>query len=162
MPEATPNAYLRTKVQTANPSELRLMLLEGSVRFARQGREALEQADHEAAFTGITRCQSILMELINGLRPEHDPSLCEQLSSLYTYLYMQLVRGLRERDLGIMDEVIKLLEYERETWSMVLDKLAEENASAGQLTATPDAAPTIPSGEGTPTDSLVGGSVWKG
>ena len=30
----TSNAYLRTKVMTASPEELRLMLLDGAIRFA--------------------------------------------------------------------------------------------------------------------------------
>ena len=31
------------------------------------------------------------MELINSLRPEHAPELCERLSGLYTFIYVQLV-----------------------------------------------------------------------
>ena len=57
MNAAQPNAYLRTKVLTASPADLRLMLLDGALKFAEQGKVGLENQDHEAAFEGISRCQ---------------------------------------------------------------------------------------------------------
>ena len=126
--EANTKAYLRTKVMTAGPAELRMMLFDGALRFARKGRAGLAEQDFEAAYEGISRCQQILMELINGLRPEQDPVLCERLSGLYTFLYTRLIDGSRQRSPEIVEEVIKLLEYERQTWSMLLEKLAQEKA----------------------------------
>ncbi|MHC5005401.1 MAG: flagellar export chaperone FliS [Planctomycetota bacterium] len=159
MSASTTNPYLRTKVMTASPAELRMMLLEGALKFTRQGRDGLEARDYEAAYNGVSRAQSILMELINGLRPEHDPKLCERISSLYTYLYLQLMRALRERDTTVIDEVLKRLEYERETWAMLLEKLSDENRAAGDLADIPDVpAATDPE---SPPDDLVGGTVWK-
>ena len=118
MSAANPNAYLRTKVLTATPGELRMMLLDGAVKFARQGQDGLSSRDFEAAYNGISRCQAILLELINALDPPHDPELCRRLSSLYTYLYMKLVHASTERDSAAIDEVIKLLDYECETWRL--------------------------------------------
>jgi flagellar protein FliS len=141
-----PNAYLRTKVLTASPGELRLMLLEGAIRFARQGSEGLARRDYEAAYNGISRCQDILLELINALRPEHEPELCKGLSALYSFMYRRLVEGLGERDTAKVDEVIRLLEYERETWVLALQRLAEENG-APPVPPVPPAAP-VPAGDG--------------
>ena len=129
--EANTKAYLRTKVMTAGPAELRMMLFDGALRFARKGRAGLAEQDFEAAYEGISRCQQILMELINGLRPEQDPVLCERLSGLYTFLYTRLIDASRQRSPEIVEEVIKLLEYERQTWSMLLEKLAQEKAGGG-------------------------------
>ena len=67
MSTATPNAYLQTRVLTASPADLRLMLLDGAIKFAGQARTGLEQKDYEATYNGISRCQAILMELINAL-----------------------------------------------------------------------------------------------
>jgi flagellar protein FliS len=124
------NAYLRTKVMTASPAELRLMLFDGAIRFAEQARAAILNKNVEECFNGITRCQNIIMELINGLRPERDPSLCEKLSALYTYMYMRLVKAGTERDASVMDEVLKLLHYERQTWVMLMEQVAAQNAAA--------------------------------
>jgi flagellar protein FliS len=112
---------------TASPAELRLMLFDGAIRFAEQARAALERKDYESCYTGSTRCQAILMELINALKPDHDPELCERLAALYTFMYMQMVKATTERSVGIVDDVLRLLRYERETWVMLMQRLAEES-----------------------------------
>ncbi|MHC4218734.1 MAG: flagellar export chaperone FliS [Planctomycetota bacterium] len=129
--EANTKAYLRTKVMTAGPAELRMMLFDGALKFAEKGRAGLIEQDFETAFEGISRCQQIIMELINGLQPDQDPALCERLSGLYTFMYTRLIDASRERSAEIVAEVIKLLEYERQTWSMLLEKLAAEKSEGG-------------------------------
>lgn len=130
MPDGTPNAYLRTKVMTASPGELRLMLIDGAIKFAEKTRTALDAKDFESVYVGVTRAQKIIMELINSLRPEHDEALCARLSGLYTYMYKRLMEASTERDAAIVDEVLELLRYERQTWSMLLERLASESRSA--------------------------------
>ena len=159
MTTTQPNAYLRTKVMTASPAELRLILLDGALKFAEQGKVGLENQDHEAAFDGLSRCQAILMELINALRPEVEPEMCERLASLYTFLYNRLVTASSERDPAVVEEVLGLLRFEHKTWSMLLKKLAEENAAASRLQSTPNAQPTEPGAARAPNGSLIGGTV---
>ncbi len=155
-----PNAYLRTKVMTAGPAELRLMLFDGALKFAEQGKQGLVDADHEASYEGISRCQAIVMELINSLDPDADPQLCERLRSLYTFMFTTLMEASQQRDPTRVDDVIDLLRYERQTWALLLEKLCDENAAASTLLKTPDASPTIPgSGAAPTTDALIGGSV---
>ena len=149
MSAATPNPYLKTKIMTAGPGELRQMLLDGAVRFAEQARTGLENKDYEAVYNGITRCQNILLELINALKPEENPELCNRLSGLYTFLYKQLMRASSQRDISIMDEVIQLLRYESETWSLAMEKLRNENTQAASNADTIGTAAT--SGQAVPT-----------
>ena len=47
-PQDNANAYLRTQVMSASPAELRMMLLDGAVKFARQGRQGLAEQNHDA------------------------------------------------------------------------------------------------------------------
>ena len=133
--EANTKAYLRTKVMTAGPAELRLMLFDGALKFAEQGRRGLVDTDFEAAYEGISRCQRIILELINGLQPEQDPDLCDRLAGLYTFLYRRLIDAARDRSPEIVEETIKLLEYERQTWLMLIEKMADENPGAGPRAA---------------------------
>jgi flagellar protein FliS len=130
------NAYLRTKVLTASPEELRLMLLDGAIKFAYQGREGLAARNYEASFNGISQCRNIVLELLTTIRPEYDPELCDRVKALYTFFYTELVEASMQKSLPKIDGVIKLLEYERETWVMLMDKLAEERAS-GRLPKGP-------------------------
>ena len=104
------------------------MLLDGALKFLEQGKAGLESKNYEQSYNGITRCQAILMELINGLRPEQEPELCQRLSALYTFMYTRLMTASTDLDPGIAEEVLELLRYERETWTMLMEKLAEESA----------------------------------
>lgn len=147
MPVPTTNPYLRTKVMTASPAELRLMLLDGAIKFLQQGKAGLEAKDYEASYNGISRTQSILMELINALRPEHAKELCTKLSGLYTFMYTRLIAAATDRDPAIAQEVLDLLQYERETWRLVMDQQA-----AAEKTSTP--SPVV-----NDTEEGVGGKV---
>ncbi len=160
MPHVTgANAYLKTKVMTASPLELRQMLIDGAIRFAELARAGLQKKDFEALYTGVTRCQAIVMELISALKPEHNPELCQRLSALYTYMYTRLMKVTSERNIEVLDEVLNLLRYERETWDMAQAKLVEENAAAAKLQDTPHASPPVdPALQPRPTN-LVGASV---
>jgi flagellar protein FliS len=124
------SSYLRTRVMSASPAELRLMLLDGAIKFAGRGRGGLERRDVEAAYDGISRTQQILVELINALQPDQAPDLCQRLQGLYTFMYTRLIEASRERSAAIVDEIIQLLTYERETWDMAMQKLAEEQGTA--------------------------------
>ncbi len=135
----TANAYLRTKVLTASREELRLLLLDGAIKFAQQAREGLASNNHEQAFDGFGQCRDIVMELMNTIRTELAPELGEQVRSLYAFLYGELVAASFDRDIPRLDKAIELIEYERETWVQAMAKLAAERVEQG---AAPTSTPT--------------------
>lgn len=142
---ATANAYLRTKVMTAGPEELRLMLLDGAIKFLRQGREGIDRKDWEAVFDGFSKCRNIVLELLNSMRPDIDPDLCARVTSLYTFLFTQLVEAGFEKDIVKTDKILGMLEYERETWVLAMQRAAEERgqtADAATMAANAPAAST--------------------
>ncbi len=139
--EANPaHAYLRTKVLTASPEELRLMLLDGAIKFARQGREGLAAKDYEASYNGISQSRDIVLELLTTIRPEYDPELCERVKAIYTFLYSEMVSASMEKSVAKLDSVIKLLEFERETWALLIDQLRVERGGPAAPSA-PEAKP---------------------
>ncbi len=119
------NPYLRTKILTASPEELRLMLYEGAIRFCRQAKSALEKSDFEASYNNLVRAQKIVLELSTSLRPEAAPQLCEKLNALYVYIYRRLIDANTDHDVAAVDEAIELIDYERQTWQMLMDKLVQ-------------------------------------
>jgi flagellar protein FliS len=147
----TINPYLRTKILTARPEELRLMLLEGAVKFARQGRDGLAARDYEAVYNGFSRCREILVELLSSIRPDADADLARRVNALYTFIFGQVVQASVEKNLAAADKAIELLEYERETWSMLLERLAAERAAGTAPAATPAAPIDAPKGEPRPS-----------
>lgn len=120
------NQYLRTRVMSASPEELRLMLLEGALKYARLAADGLEKKDYEKVYDGSTRSQAIILELINSLDPKYAPDICDKLTALYSFIYQRLVDGVMKKDASIFQECIRLLDYERETWVMLMEQLARE------------------------------------
>ena len=130
MPIDVNNPYVRTKIMTASREELRLLLIEGCLDFLRSGREAMARKDWEAVYKGFSDAKSILVELMNSLKQDVAPELCTNLRNLYTYMYTTVTEGSFEKDTAKIDEVIRLMEYERETWVMLMEKLRAERGGA--------------------------------
>ena len=135
-------AYLRTRVMSASPEELRLLLLEGAIKFGKQGLEGLVSKDHEAAFTGISQCRNIIFELLTTIRDDIDPSLAANVKGLYTFMYTQSIEASHEKDTSKLTKVIELLEYERETWIMLMERLAGEKVATLGASPHTHAAPS--------------------
>lgn len=123
-------AYLRTRVMTASPEELRLMLIDGGISFARKGCDAVAGKRHEEAYTNLNAAREIVLELLTTIRDEPNPDLAQNVRSLYTFLYTHLIEGSFEKDTSKISKVIELLEYERETWVLLMQKLGEERGAA--------------------------------
>jgi flagellar secretion chaperone FliS len=134
------NAYLRTKVLTASPEELRLILLDGAIKFAQQARDGLVNKDFEQSYNGFTQARAIVTELIVTIRPEFDPEFLGKVRALYAFMFNELVEASRDKDPKRVNGVIQLLQYERETWSLLISKLAEERGARVQNPATDPAA----------------------
>jgi|GEM_PF-436337 len=145
------NAYLRTKVLTAGPEELRLMLLDGAIKFAVQGRDGLLRKDYEASFNGISQCRDIICELMTSIRPEHDPALAERVLSVYSFIFSEITQASMDKDTAKLTKVIELIMYERETWSLLIQKLAEERGSPTRATTGATTGATTAAGSAHPT-----------
>ena len=120
--------YLRTRVMTATPEQLQLMLYDGAVRFTDAARSALARRDLEAVHANVTRAQAIVTELLSGLRPAADPDLCGRLASLYQHVYRQLIRVGFDHDPHAADEALDVLRHQRETWLLLLEQMGREKA----------------------------------
>ena len=122
----TTNEYLKTKVMTAAPEQLTMMLYDGVVKFAEQGREALSNKDYENSYKLLTKAQNIVSEFMTTLKDEVDPELCGKMRALYMFCYERLIMANLKRDLQKLDEAIKILNYMRETWKLLLEKISTE------------------------------------
>jgi flagellar protein FliS len=126
--------YLRTKVFTATPEQLQMMLYDGALRFGEQARVALEQKNYEQSYHMIARVQKIITEMSSSLKHDVAPELCKKLAALYTYAYRKLVEASIEHSMASLDEAITLLRYQRETWALLLDQLGKTKAAAAAST----------------------------
>lgn len=106
------------------------MLYDGAIRFCRQARDAIGRKDIEGSYNLLTRAQNIVLEMQNALRPEVAPEVCEQMSALYGFIYRRLVEANVNKDVKAVDDALRILEYQRETWVMLLEKLSAEDGSS--------------------------------
>ncbi len=106
----TPHAeYLKTRVLTATPGELVVMLYDALFQRIRQASMALEEGAPARVGELLGNAQDILTELMSALRPEHAPELSQNLFELYVFSKRRLLEGFAARDAAILNEVVAVL-----------------------------------------------------
>ncbi|HEX4142700.1 MAG TPA: flagellar export chaperone FliS [Pirellulales bacterium] len=121
--------YLETEVMTASPQRLQLMLIDAAVRSASQARQFLAQQDKQAALAPNLRAQRIMAELLSGLKPEPESQdgLVGRVASVYLFIYRSLIAANAEHSTARLDDALRVLEIERETWRQVCEQLGAEH-----------------------------------
>ena len=132
--------YVKNAVMTASPEQLQLMLLDGAIRCATQGLEAIRAKDIEATFNSLDRAQRIVLELSNGLRRDVNPTLVDQMAALYDFIFRRLIDANLTRDPWSVEDALRILRHQRDTWALVIEKLKQDPPPG-----TPAAAPSEPS-----------------
>ena len=118
---ALPNAYAQyknSKVLTASPAELTLMLYEGAIKFCNIAITAIEQKEVEKAHVNIRKAQKIIEHLRVTLDMKYP--VAKDFDEVYNYLLMRLREANIKKDKDIMEEVLKHLRTMRDTWKEVM------------------------------------------
>ena len=119
------NGYLVTQVQTASPQKLQLMLLDAAIRSAQRGRLLRQDHRDQDSLQSILHAQAVVTELLAGIDRQQGGDLAEQVSAIYNFIFQRLVQaGRRNADPASLDDAIRVLEIERETWRQLCDQLA--------------------------------------
>jgi len=121
MTQAARNTYLETQLMTATPQQLRLMLIDGAIRFANATLGQWEQDNNDAAFESIVRCRSIISELLMTIKAEQN-ELAQKVAAIYLFLFQHITEAQLHRDIDKLNQVLRVLEEERETWREVCEK----------------------------------------
>ena len=133
--------YLTTEVLTAAPQKLRLMLIEAALRFGRRAAAHWKNGENEAALDDLIHAQEAVTQLISGLSANLESSLVRQIAAVYAFIYRSLVSAGFHRDPNKLDDALRVLESERETWRQVCEKLdAQDTPDArrpGSATSSP-------------------------
>lgn len=138
MNTSTPDAYLRDAVMTATPEQLQLMLYDGAIRNCMQARDAIEAKDFETSHDKLLRAQQIMSEMQSGLNYDVNRELCERVASVYNFIYRKLVDANMTRETGAIDDALRVLHMERETWQILVDKVSRiPQAESSPMTDEP-------------------------
>ncbi len=120
---ALPNAYSQynnSKILTATPAELTLMLYEGAIKFCNIAIMGIEQGDVMKAHTNIVKVENIIIEFQSTLN--HKYAVAEDFEKVYNYIYSRLVEANIKKDKEILEEVLVHLRGMRDTWKEVMKK----------------------------------------
>jgi flagellar protein FliS len=134
----TPNAskqYLKNAVMTASSEQLHLMLLDGAIRFALHGLEAIKADNIEEMFNALERAQRIVLELSNGLRREANPELVDRMTALFAFIYRRLVDANMQRETPPVEDALRILRHQRETWALLIEKIKKDVPIATESTS---------------------------
>lgn len=110
--------YNNSKVLTASPAELTLMLYEGAIKFINIAEIAVEQKDIEKAHVNIVKAQKIIDYLRQTLDMKY--AVAEDFERIYVYLSQRLVEANLKKDKEILEEVNMHLHAVRDNWKEVM------------------------------------------
>lgn len=118
---ALPSAYAQytnSKILTASPAELTLMLYDGAIKFCNIAEEAIDQKDVEKAHNNIIKVQAIIDYLRKTLDMKYE--VAQDFERIYVYLSERLVQANLKKDKEILAEVNTHLHSVRDTWKEVM------------------------------------------
>lgn len=116
-----PNAYAQynnSKILTATPAELTLMLYEGAIKFCNIAVAAIRQKDIEKAHKNIQKTQKIIEHFRLTLDMKYP--VAQDFDRVYEYLEGRLVQANVKKDEEILNEVLEHLRSMRDTWKEVM------------------------------------------
>jgi flagellar protein FliS len=141
-------SYLVTEIMTATPQKLQLLLIEAAIRSAQRARQKWQEEDCEQACEALIHAQEIVGELLAALDRELNAELVKKMAAIYLFVFRSLMEANSQRDQQKLNDAIKVLEVERQTWQMVCEKLGGRSEShalaAADSPPKPSAAPPAP------------------
>ena len=126
-------AYNNSKIQTATPAELTLLLYEGAIKFTNIALTAMEKKDIQKTHDNIMKTERIIMEFQATL--DHKYPVAKDFDAVYEYILQRLRDANMKKDPEILEEVLRHLRTMRDTWKEVMAKTANGNKlqTAGQV-----------------------------
>ena len=113
------DAYLESRILSANPVELIRLLYQACIDSVREARRYLAEGDIPSRSRAISKACDILMELAGSLDQENGGEIGQRLLRLYEYMQRRLVEAnFRQSDAALV-EVLGLMTTLSEGWDGV-------------------------------------------
>ena len=151
------DAYLTTQVMTATPQKLQLLLIDAAIRSIQMGKKRWEEANEDAAGDALTHAQEVMGELLASVGSTRS-QISRRLAGIYLFLFRTLTEAHLQHDEEKLDDCLRVLLIERETWSQVCEKFgstreADQTTNAEELKAAPPATSHTQEQTGKPVSS---------
>ncbi len=124
-------AYQQNSVNTATPGELTLMLYNGSLKFMKLSKKAMEDKNIEMKNINLLKAQKIIQELMVTLDTSQDVG--KSMMTMYDYMNRRLIDANLKNDTAVVEEVEGLMMEFRDAWKQVIQANRQQAfAQAGQ------------------------------
>ena len=120
------NTYLETKIKTASPAELTLMLYNGAIKFCNMAAMALEKNEMEKCNENIKKAKAIIVEFRCTL--DFNYEVAKDFDRVYDYIYWALTEANTKKDSKMLEEALKHIREMRDTWKEVMKKAGTASA----------------------------------
>ncbi len=111
--------YQETTVTTQSKGKLVVMLYDGAIKFLKMAIKEIEAKNPETKGKYISKAIDILFELNTVLDMEAGGEVSTNLRKLYLFMSQHLTKANAKQDIGMIEEVIKLLEELNQGWKAI-------------------------------------------
>ena len=112
------NVYKGTKINTASPAELTLMLYDGAIKFCNIALLGFEQNDTEKINNYIKKTLNIITEFRSTLDFKYPTA--KDFDMVYDYIYRQLVDANVKKDQACLEEALDRIREMRDLWKDIM------------------------------------------
>ena len=132
------DAYLESRILTADPLELVRMLYRAAIEAVEEARDALAASDIQRRARNINRAIAVLTELTSSLQAGQENVVKRNLIELYDYGQRKLLEAHFQQTEPPLTEVIGLLRTVLDGWEQCRpDKAVSAALSGGYQQTTP-------------------------
>jgi flagellar protein FliS len=156
------DAYLESRVLSADPIELVNMLYQGGMQAVREARLHLAEGRIAERSREITKACQIVIELAVSLDHERGGEISRRLALLYDYMHRRLLEANMHQSDEPLADVLGLLSTLSEGWEGIRTPVstpAAESAPAPQ--ASMESAWSQPAAQGASSSQPAAESVWS-
>lgn len=110
--------YQDSRILTASPAELTLMLYEGIIKFINIAVVAVEDKNYEKAHINISKAEKIVEHLSITLNDKYPVS--KDFDNVYKCIMQALVQGNIKKDKAELERALEYSRMIRDTWKEVM------------------------------------------
>ena len=116
------NAYKKASVNTLDQTKLIIMLYDGAIKNASFAVEHMKSGQIEKVHDCLIKTKNIVTELMATLNMDRGGDIANNLQSLYSYMFSQLIEANMNKKTEPVVVVIDLLKELRAAWTQINSK----------------------------------------
>jgi flagellar secretion chaperone FliS len=136
-------AYKRASVTTIDQNKLIVMLYDGAIKHITMGIQRMQSKDIEKTHHHLVKAKSIISELMSSLNEEKGGEIAQNLKSLYSYMFSQLIDANVNKTTEPAMTVLNLLKELREAWGAIGNSKGLQQGNQQSLPGEPKTVKSI-------------------